>query len=158
MLLATGIDDGPVYIAKEHTLTGNETAEELYHALADIGANLLLETLPRIINASLVPMPQKEERASYTRLLTKEDAWLDIKNLSAAEAEQRVRAYSIFPKTKVTINDHTVIITKASVSKIQEAKLDLLCNDGQYLSINELIAPSGRRMSADDFERGYLRT
>lgn len=157
MLLASGMDNGPVYAVKEHALTGNETAAELYHALADIGANLLLETLPLITDGSLLPTPQNEEQASYTRLLSKDDAWLGTKNMSAAQAERKVRAYGIFPKTKVTIDGHTVIVTKASVSAAQADKLDLLCSDGQYLSIEELIAPSGRRMSASDFARGYLR-
>ncbi len=158
MQLASGMDNGPVYAAKEHPLTGKETAKELYHALADIGANLLLETLPGIIDGSLPPLAQDDDKASYTRLLTKEDAWLDIKEISAAKAEQHVRAYGIFPKTKITIEGHTIIVTSASISEQPASKLDLLCKDGKCLKIESLIAPNGRRMSAQDFERGYLRT
>jgi methionyl-tRNA formyltransferase len=156
MQLAAGMDDGPVYIAKEHALTGKETNLELYHALATIGADLLLEALPRIIDGSLIPHPQNDSKATYTKLLTKEDSWLQPESSTAAEAERRVRAHLGFPKTKSIIDGHTVIITKAHVSHEQQSPTDTLCRDGAYLSIDELIAPSGRRMSAADFERGYL--
>ncbi len=157
MQLAAGMDNGPVYTAKEHPLTGTETSLELYHALADVGANLLLETLPHIINGSLLPAPQDEHEATYTKLLTKDDAWLKPADISAAEAEQLVRAHLMFPKTKLTLDEHTVIITKAHVSERASSQTDIPCSDGHYLSLDEIIAPSGRRMSASDFERGYLR-
>jgi hypothetical protein len=37
----------------------------------------------------------------------------------------------------------------------KETPLDLLCSNGAYLSIDEVIAPSGKTMSATDFLRGY---
>ncbi len=157
MQLAAGMDNGPVYTAKVHPLTSNETSLELYHALADVGANLLLETLPRIIEGSLLPITQNESEATYTHLLKKEDSWLKTQEISAAEAERLVRARLSFPKTKIAFNEHIVIITKAHVSKSQSSKMDITCRDDNYLSIDEVIAPSGRRMSASDFERGYLR-
>src|SRR5690606_25780229 len=40
MQLAAGMDDGPVYAAKKVPLKGTETSHELYHTLADVGANL----------------------------------------------------------------------------------------------------------------------
>lgn len=157
MQLAAGMDNGPVYTSKEVLLSQNETSTELYHTLATVGANLLLENLPAILDGSLTPIAQNEDKASYTKLLTKQDAWLTPSLLSAAEAERRVRAHLLFPKTKIQIEGHTVIITKARVSEKNAGKTDVRCSDGKYLSIEEVIAPSGRRMSAEDFERGYLR-
>ena len=158
MQLSAGMDAGPVYVAKEHALTKKETKPELYHTLATVGANLLLEALPSIIDGSLTPTPQDDSKATYTKLLSKEDGWLRPETVTAAEAEQLVRAYLGFPKTKITLNGHSVIITKAHASNEQHKATDILCKDGNYLSIDEIIAPSGRRMSAGDFERGYLRT
>lgn len=157
MQLSAGMDAGPIYAAREYPLTKKETKPELYHALADIGANLLLETLPRIIDGSLTPLPQNDSDATYTQLLSKEDGWLHPESVTAAEAEQRVRAHLGSPKTKLTINGHTIIITKAHVAEGQSNATDIACKDGNYLATDEIIAPSGRRMSASDFERGYLR-
>jgi len=156
MQLSARMDAGPVYTAKEHPLQGTETRPELYHALADIGTNLLLETLPTIIDGSLQPTPQNEEAASYCQLLEKSSANLDLATLGAADAERIIRAHIGFPKSKLTINGHPIIVTKAHISGQQKTPLDFLCQDGAYLSVDELIAPSGRQMSSDAFLRGYL--
>jgi methionyl-tRNA formyltransferase len=155
MQLSAQMDAGPVYIAKEHPLTGTETRPELYHALADIGTNLLLETLPAIIDGSLQPTPQNEQNASYCQLLQKSDALLDPTALTAEQAERNIRAYVGFPKSKLNLLNQTVIITKAHASSQQKTPLDVQCQDGVYLCIDELIAPSGRRMDAQAFLRGY---
>ena len=158
MQLSPGMDEGPVYVAQEYQLTQKETRPELYHALADLGANLLLESLPRILEGSLRASPQDNEKATYTRLLDKQDAWLHPEMLSAAEAERHVRAHLGFPKTKTTHAGHQLIITKAHTGTEAETPLDVTCKDGKILIIDEIIAPSGRTMSAAEFARGYLRT
>lgn len=158
MQLSAGMDAGPIYTVKEHPLTKNETSPELYHALADIGANLLLEALPRIANGSLIPHPQDDTAATYTHLLTKQDAWLDPTVATAEVAERRIRAHLGFPRTKLRLGGHDIIVTKAHIAQQKSAATDITCKNETYLAIDELIAPSGRRMSARDFERGYLRT
>ena len=155
MQLSARMDAGPVYTAKEHPLTGTETRPELYHALADIGTNLLLETLPAIIDGSLQPTPQNEQNASYCQLLQKSDALLDPTTLTAEQAERNIRAHIGFPKSKLNLLNQTIIITKAHASAQQKTPLDVQCQDGVYLCIDELIAPSGRRMDAQAFLRGY---
>jgi methionyl-tRNA formyltransferase len=155
MQLSAKMDAGPIYTTKVHPLHGTETRPELYHALADIGTNLLLETLPTIIAGSCRPVPQNEHAATYCKLLQKSDADLDLTQLSAQQAERNIRAHLGFPKSKLTLFNQTVIITKAHTSMQQETPLDSICKDGAYLCIDELIAPSGRRMNADAFLRGY---
>jgi methionyl-tRNA formyltransferase len=155
MQLSAKMDAGPVYAVKQYSLMGTETQPELYHALADIGADLLLETLPAILDGSLQPTDQNENNATYCALLQKEDALLDLSKLTAGQAEQTVRAHLTFPKSKVTLNSHVLIITKAHVSTAQKTPLDFKCKDGAYLSVDELIAPSGKYMDAEAFLRGY---
>ena len=157
MQLSAGMDDGPVYIAKKYPLTGAETSPELYQTLATLGTELLLESLPGITSGALQPTPQDDTKASYSRLLIKEDARLDPTTLTAAEAERKIRAHLAFPKTKYAVEGHDVIITKAHKSGREESPLTITCKDSTYLTIDELIAPSGRRMSGTDFARGYLR-
>lgn len=156
MQLTAKMDAGPIYISREHSLTGAETQPELYHSLAILGTNLLLESLPGIIDGTLTPTEQDESQATYCPLLTKEEAWLDFANLSAPQAERRIRAHLDFPKSKVDISGHQVIITKAHVSDQAKTPLDIRCQDGAFLSIDELITPNGRRTSAADFIRGYI--
>jgi methionyl-tRNA formyltransferase len=155
MQLSPEMDAGPVYAVREYQLTGTETRPELYVSLADFGASLLLQVLTEILNGDLNPTTQDESQATYCKLLSKDDADLDLTVLGAAKAEQLIRAHLGFPKSKLTINGHTIIVTKAHVSEQQKTPLDLLCADGAYLSIDELIAPSGRSMNQAAFLRGY---
>lgn len=155
MQLSAQMDAGPVYSSKEYKLTGDENSLELYHALADFGTDLLLETLPRILDTSLSPIPQNEKDATYCFMLTKDDSLLDRSKLTASEAERTIRAHIMFPKSKLRFGDHTFVVTKAHVSTQQKTPLDFLCRDGAFLSVDELIAPSGRRMDGEAFLRGY---
>ena len=155
MQLSAAMDAGPVYTAKSYTLKGTETRPELYQTLATIGTDLLLETLPHILDSTLKPTPQNDQEATYCQLLQKEDGILKPKHISAAQAERSVRAYLNYPKTQFTIFNQQIIITKAHVSTEQSTLLDIRCQDGAFLSIDELIAPSGRVMSGEAFLRGY---
>jgi methionyl-tRNA formyltransferase len=155
MQLSAKMDAGPVYTAKEHPLHGTETRLELSHALADVGTNLLLETLPAIIDGSLQAIPQDDNKATYCQLLQKSDTDLDLTSLTAPQAERLIRAHIGFPKSKLTLLGQSVVVTKAHIANQQKTPLDNICQDGAYLCVDELIAPSGRRMSGEAFLRGY---
>jgi len=155
MQLSTAMDAGPVYTQIHHTLTGTETQPELYSTLAHKGADLLVRILPDILKGELTPTSQDESQVTYCQLLIKEDAWLDLNKLTATEAERKVRAHLAYPKSKLQFGNHIIIITKAHVALSPKTPLDFVCRDGAFLSVDEVVAPSGRRMSADAFLRGY---
>lgn len=155
MQLSAQMDAGPLYGQAKINLTGNETKFDLYQSLSQLGAKLILDLLPSIIDGSLQPYPQDNSKAIYCQLLTKQDALLDPTQYTAAQAERRIRAHLGFPKTKAYLLGHMVVITKSHVSSMQKSPLDLKCQDGAFLSIDELIAPSGKHMDAAAFLRGY---
>jgi len=155
MKLASEMDAGPVYGHIIHKLSGNETRPELYETLAQAGAATLINLLPNILDESLQPTPQDNNKATYCELLKKDDSWLRPDKLTAIKAERIIRAHLNFPKTKINVLNHTIIIIKSHVSNEQKTPLDISCQDDNYLSIDELIAPSGRKMSAKDFLNGY---
>ena len=156
MKLSYKMDAGPIYNQVYYELSGNETRPELYQTMSKFGAKILLDNLPSIINGTLQPTLQDDNKATYCQLTTKNEAWLKPTETTANEAERIIRAHLGFPKTKLNILEHTIIITKAHVANEQKNKLDILCSDNKYLSIDELIAPSGRSMSGKDFINGYL--
>lgn len=155
MQLARRMDAGPIYTVKKYPLTGTENRPELYHTLSVLGTSTLLEALPKIIEGTLTPSPQDETRAVYCDLLRKSDTYLNPKIISAVAAERTVRAHLLFPKTKYSIMGHEIIITKSHVSNKKETPLDIECQDGAYLSVDELITPNGRRTTGESFLRGY---
>ena len=155
MRLSKDMDAGPVYRQAALPLTGQETRLTLYETLGDLGIKTLLDNLPGILEGSLTPQPQDDSSASYCALLSKDDSLIDPQAVAAEEAQRHVRAYLGFPKSKVTVNDMTVIVTKAHVSDSKNTTLDIPCRGGSVLAIDSLVAPSGKSMDAADFLRGY---
>lgn len=155
MQLTPEMDVGPIYGQIAHQLSGTETRIDLRKTLARVGTTTLITLLPNILNGSIQPVPQKNDEASYCRLLNKNDVILVPNEVTAAEAERQVRAYLGFPKTKLDVLGHNVVITKAHVSNEQKSQLDIRFKDGKYLSIDELIAPSGNKVTAREFINGY---
>lgn len=155
MKLVAAMDAGPIYTQDKYELTGTETKPELYGHLAEFGSNLLIKVLPDILGGVLEPVAQNETDATYTHMITKENGRLDLTNLTAAMAERQVRAYLGYPKTRLQIGTHEVIVTKSHISETGDTILDIQCKDDQFLSVDELIAPSGRLMTKLAFLNGY---
>lgn len=157
MQLSKAMDAGPVYSQVTHPLNGTETKPVLYDTLAKLGIEELLRVLPSILDNSLIPQPQDNDKASYCQLLTKADGVLDPHSQTAAEAEQRIRAFTDFPKTRLVVDGTSLIITKAHVAPNPSTTLDQQFIDGNYLSIDELIAPSGKSLTIEAYLRGYKK-
>ena len=157
MKLSAEMDAGPIYFQTPYALDQTETRPELYDTLGQLGANLLIQHLPSILDDSLQPTAQNDADATYTQLLTKDNSSLNLSKLTPGEAEARIRAHLGFPRSRLKIGDYDVIVTKAHVVMDKKTPLDLECANGAYLSIDELVAPSGKTISGDAFLRGYLR-
>lgn len=155
MQLSKEMDAGPVYSQIRTSLDGTETRAELYQMLGALGVDELLRVLPDIMSGALQPSPQDDSHATYCSLLSKADGTLRPDGLTAQQAERQIRAYQGFPKSRLTFGGMTIIVTKAHVSDERRTPLDLKCKDGRFLSVDELIAPSGKAMTAGDFLRGY---
>lgn len=155
MKLSAKMDAGPIYGSVELKLGGNETKPKLYDSLGKLGSELLVEILPLITSGDIQPVPQNESEATYCKLLQKSDSLLDTNTLTAVQAERIIRAHIGFPKTKISVMGHSVIILEAHVSDIQSSPLDIKFIDGSILKIDTLIAPSGKTMDGDSFVRGY---
>jgi len=155
MQLVKAMDAGPIYSQKEVPLIGNETRRALYVSLASLGTSELIRLLPHILDGSLQPVAQDETQATYCQLLSKEHSLLRPETSSAVEAERQVRAYQDFPKTKIRFGDHELIVTKAHVTAQPEHALSIRFRDGNFLTVDELVAPSGRTMNAAAYLNGY---
>lgn len=154
MKLTSGMDEGPVYTQKSVDLYGTETKFDLYQKLSKLSAETLIEALPSILDESLLPIAQDNNKATYCQLFTKSQSILNLSLYTAIEAERIVRAHLVFPKSKVYIKDLLVVITKSHVVANQTDMLDLPTKQ-DYLHIDELITPNGKKMDGDAFLRGY---
>ena len=156
MALSAGMDAGPVYHQVTVHLSGDETAPHLAATLTNLAASELIATLPNIFAGTLQPEPQNDSEATYCQLINKTDAWLKPSEQTAAQAERLVRAYSAYPKARTTLLGHDVIIQNAHVEESSDSPLAIKFTSG-YLVIDELIAPSGKRMTGEAFLKGYLK-
>lgn len=155
MKLVKEMDAGPIYAQFPYALDGTETRPELYRTLAQLGAYNLASVLPNIIDGSITPSKQDSSQATYSHILTKDDTYLDLSTITPGQAEARIRAHLGFPRTRIQIGAHDLVILKAHGVMTRKTPLDLKCSNGAYLSIDSLIAPSGRTMSGEEFLRGY---
>ena len=156
MALSAKMDTGPVYHQVEFHLPKYESAPSLSQKLAELAASELIATLPRIFDGSLKPVEQDDSKATYCQLISKQDARLDPAVLTAAHAERLVRAYKAFPKARLNVQGHDIIVLKSHCSPEQSSPLDIKFSDGMFLCVDELVAPSGKSMTGDAFIKGYL--
>lgn len=96
MLMDVGLDTGPILAQKAIPMEPEDTAESLGAKLAQLGAELLGQTLPRWLDRCLTPQPQDEENATYSRPISKGEGEIDW-HLSAIELWRRVRAFYPWP-------------------------------------------------------------
>ena len=162
MQLSAKMDAGPIYYQKRIPLSGTETQISLRKLLAQSGAELLTIKLPLILSGRLVPSAQKDSLATYCQLLSKNDQRLDLSTVSAIDAERRIRAYENFPKTKYQLpNEDLIIIISGHIETISQvhnqkkSPLRLKCCDDVFLVVDELVTPNGKRISAQQYIRGY---
>lgn len=159
MQIDVGMDSGPIYSQINYSLDGSESRPELYNTFAKLGTEMLIKILPRIIDGTLTKIPQNNDLATYCNLISKTDGILDPSRTTADYAERMVRAYLTYPKTRLDIQSHNIIVTKAHAATKAESKntlLDIECCDGNFIIVDELIAPSGKTMKSSAFINGYL--
>lgn len=155
MVIEPSLDTGKLITSKVMPISPDDTTPSLTDKLVDLSNRLLREFLPRYMNGEIAPRNQPHpDRATYSRKLTKQDGVLDFSK-PAVELEREIRAFTGWPKSRTTLFGHDVIVLKAHVSTKKQTALDIESGDGTFLSIDELISPSGRKMDAKSFLNGY---
>ena len=92
------MDHGPILITKEIGLTGQEDFLTLINFLFQEGAKLLTEVIPDFVSGKLKVKEQNHDKASFCKLLKKEDGYFNINNPPDSEILDRmVRAYYPWP-------------------------------------------------------------
>src|SRR5712692_5273302 len=114
MKIVEELDAGPILLQRPTEIKEHETAPELLARLAEIGAELLSETLTRL--DSIYPRPQPNEEATWAPMLKREDGLVDW-TMDAFAIERRVRGFQPWPNAYTTLNSRHLIIWQASAEK-----------------------------------------
>lgn len=165
MLMDEGLDTGPILLSKEVGIGSSETASELTARLAEIGSELIVETLENF--GSLKPVPQDDTAATYAPILKKSDGLIDWK-MKADEIAARVRAFQPFPTAFTYLEGKKLTVWQAEPSGVNPARIEpgvvISANGGEIIiaagektsvSMKELQLEGRRRMSAKAFLNGF---
>lgn len=136
------VDHGPVLAQIEEEIKPNDTAKTLYERLFKISAILLQKTLFRLDTGEAIVVPQNHEHATFTKMLTRDDGYVDFKNFFSGKNmfEKMIRAYYPWPgvwtRTNITENEKEERIIK-------------------FLPNKKIQVEGGREMAYKDFINGY---
>ncbi|MBN1879529.1 methionyl-tRNA formyltransferase [bacterium] len=96
MLTERGVDSGPILSQKSIEILETDTAGTMLPKLAQLGADLLIKTIPPYIEGCIEPLVQDHARATYARQLSSHDGWIDW-NRTAIAISQQVRGMNPCP-------------------------------------------------------------
>jgi methionyl-tRNA formyltransferase len=172
MLMDAGMDSGPVLAQVRAPIYPLDTTGTLTASLAELGADLLAETLPRWLSGEITPQPQDDSRATVTHLIRKEDGAIDW-TLPAVEIWRHVRAYTPWPGAATALAGEPLLIRQAwplagmsgellgtvvampsnAPPEAQAAAFAVQTGDG-LLAVLEVQRAGRRALSSADFARG----
>jgi len=133
------IDHGPILAQKEYEIVKTETSFDLLKRLFSFGASLLEDTLPKYLSGDLIPKPQDDSKATFTRIFVKNDGLIDIENLPNIEKlDNMIRAFYPWPGAW-TMTD----VGKANAKIVK------------FLPGNLIQVEGKKEMSYKDFLNGY---
>lgn len=137
MLMDEKMDHGPTLANIQHAITNPKiTTEELSRELATVGADLLVETLPRYLAGAITPEEQNHTEATYTKLITKEDGHINWEK-SAEDIERRIRAYTPWPSAYACWDDKQIKFLEAEIVDGEEGN-----KPGEIYKLGNLFAIS----------------
>jgi methionyl-tRNA formyltransferase len=114
MQMDAGLDTGPMLAKRALSIAPDDTGASLHDKLAVVGADLLAEALPGILNGDIQPQPQDDALATLAPQITKQEGAIDWSQ-SADSIERLVRAFTPWPGTYTTWNGKRLKILSGSV-------------------------------------------
>lgn len=164
MLIEEQLDSGPILLQRETSIGERETAASLMLRLADMGADLLVETLNKLDEIS--PQPQRSEEATFAPMLKRADGLIDWSNAAFA-IERRVRGFQPWPNAYTHYKSDRLIIWRAEPGKTEDSQaaagevivaqgdeLVVKCGDQTELHLLEVQPEAKRRLSVRDYLNG----
>lgn len=164
MYMDKKMDTGDIITTREYIIKDNDNVGTLHDKLSQIGKELLIDTLPSIINKTNKRVPQNNDEATYAWNIKREEEHLDF-NSTAREIYNKVRGLNPWPKANTIINGTEVKILECFIGEkdstlssgtICEINKDNIgiCTKDKVIYITK-VKPFGKKeMSALDYING----
>jgi methionyl-tRNA formyltransferase len=114
MRMEAGLDTGPVAARRALPIADHDTAGALSIKLAELGAQLLGETLPAIAGGALALTPQDEAAHTLAPLLSKADGRLDFRQ-PARRVSAQARGVDPWPGATALLDGEVIRLFKPIV-------------------------------------------
>ena len=163
MLMGEGLDTGDILLQRSTPIGENETAAELFDRLAEIGADLLIETLEKLEKGEITPVKQDEELATYASILTKDMCMIDF-NKPVKEVHKKICGLSDWPCAVTTLDGKRLKVFRSQIVKdkmpgqqagtVGDTKQFCVCCADGVIKLTEVQAEGSKRMRSEDYLRG----
>lgn len=164
------IDHGPIIAKKAMEMPPKIYYKDLEMKLAELGSDLLIETIPKWINKKIEAELQDDLVASFTKIITKEDGKINWAELKSSEVERKIRALQPWPSTYTyweKENERILVkILQAETTNLEEVKtpgkvysskkdkIVIKCKDGSLI-VRKLQLEGKNPLIDKEFVLGY---
>lgn len=164
MYMNTKMDEGDIITQEEIPILDNDTASSLHDKLSILGRDLLLKTLPSIIDGTNSRIKQDSSQATYAFTLKKEDEKINF-NKTARQIHNQIRglnswpgAYCIFEGKILKVWDSFItenypIGFNGEITAIYKEGIGVKVSNGEV--VFKIVQPEGKnKMDAISFVNG----
>lgn len=166
MLLEEGLDTGPILLQQTVPIGPEQTAADLFSALAAAGAPLVVETLAGLADGTILPRTQDESVATLAPILDREDGRMNFAGLRATELKNRWRGFQPWPGAFTTLEGKKLIVHRMEIAelsrigceagqvRVEGSRLFVACAGNTWIELIEIQLEGKKRMTAAEFLRG----
>ena len=161
MYMDESLDTGDIISAKEIEIDAEDNLETLSDKLSIVGAELLIDTIPGIIEKTNKRIKQDDSKSTYAHMIKREDEYIDFTN-NGKVIINKIRG--IYPNASFYLDGLEIKVLKAVFEKevtkesgiikyLDKNNFGITCNDG-IIYLKE-IKPSGKnKMFIKDYLNG----
>ena len=166
MYMSPEMDKGDIISQKKIAIDDDDTAESLHDKLSIIGRDLLLETIPSIVDKTATRIKQNDDEATYAYNITKEDERIDF-SATRRQVYNKVRGLNSWPGAYAMLDSKRIKIWKCYMSDnnftgLLDGQITNIYNDGigvkvsnGEIVITELQPEGKKKMSARSYINGF---
>lgn len=162
--MGEGLDTGDIISQRSIPIKDDDTGGSLFDKLAELGAELAVDTIEDIAKGNTSPVPQDETHASYAKKIDKSMGHIDW-DKDASEIERIIRALNPWPSAYTYIDGKMLKIwsagteaektgTPGRITEITKDTITVSCGKGSLI-LKEVQLEGKKRMNVHDFLLGY---
>lgn len=127
MYMDIGMDTGDMIAKREISIEKDDTLGSLSDKLSKLGASLLEEVLPSIIDGTNKREEQNSGDVTYAKIIKREDEHLDF-HKTALEVDRKVRALNPMPYANMLLNDEEIKVIEGYIGEKTGGKTGTICD------------------------------